>query len=134
MRFLATARWDCLQRMPRAISDPFFQPGETLAIMGPSGAGKSTLLDVLAFRKTTGKWTQDVRLNGALLQKRTFVKESGYVTSDDLLPPELTVREMLRFAAALRLPKDYSAAQREARVSLTIWTHGDFPDAIFPGQ
>ena len=93
------------------------QPGESLAIMGPSGSGKSTLLDVLAFRKTTGKWTQDVRLNGNLLSKRTFIKESGYTTSDDLLPPELTVLEMLRFAAALRLPADYSQPQREARCS-----------------
>ena len=70
------------------------QPGETLAIMGPSGAGKSTLLDILAFRKTTGRWTTDIRLNGALLTKRTFVKESGYVTSDDLLTPELTCKEV----------------------------------------
>lgn len=105
--------------------------------MGPSGAGKSTLLDVLAFRKTTGKWTQvretlkpdydsrtnptdsltqDVRLNGALLTRNTFIKEAGYVTSDDLLPPELTCIEMLRFAAQLRLPKDWSAEAREARV------------------
>ncbi|KAI9024560.1 hypothetical protein DFJ74DRAFT_705299 [Hyaloraphidium curvatum] len=95
----------------------YCKPGETLAIMGPSGAGKSTLLDVLAFRKTTGKWTQDVRLNGALLKKRTFVKDSGYVTSDDLLPPELTVREMLQFGARLRLPASFSAAQRDARIN-----------------
>jgi ABC-type multidrug transport system ATPase subunit len=85
--------------------------------MGPSGAGKSTLLDILAFRKTTGKWTTDIRLNGAILQKWTFVKESGYVTSDDLLTPELTCVEMLRFGAALRLPKDWSKAAREGRVS-----------------
>ena len=64
-------------------------------------------------------------MNGALLQKRTFVQDSGYVTSDDLLPPELTVTEMLRFAAALRLPKNYSSAQREARVSLITWTHAN---------
>ncbi|KAI9005695.1 hypothetical protein DFJ74DRAFT_646773 [Hyaloraphidium curvatum] len=95
----------------------YCKPGETLAIMGPSGAGKSTLLDVLAFRKTTGKWTQDIRLNGALLSKRTFVKESGYVTSDDLLTPELTCKEMLRFGAALRLPANWTTAQREQRIS-----------------
>ncbi|KAI9007677.1 hypothetical protein DFJ74DRAFT_711926 [Hyaloraphidium curvatum] len=95
----------------------YCKPGETLAIMGPSGAGKSTLLDILAFRKTTGKWTQDIRLNGALLTKRTFVKESGYVTSDDLLTPELTCKEMLRFGAALRLPADWSEQAREARIS-----------------
>lgn len=54
-------------------------------------------------------------MNGNLLSRQTFIKESGYVTSDDLLPPELTVTEMLRFAAALRLPADYSTDQREAR-------------------
>jgi ABC-type multidrug transport system ATPase subunit len=67
-------------------------------------------------------------LNGTLLTKRTFIKESGYVTSDDLLPPELTCIEMLRFAAALRLPKDYSQAQREARVSTSRF--GAFSDKI----
>ncbi|KAI9026198.1 hypothetical protein DFJ74DRAFT_766568 [Hyaloraphidium curvatum] len=109
-----------VDRKPKVLLDAvsgYCKPGETLAIMGPSGAGKSTLLDVLAYRKTTGKWTQDVRLNGAPLSKRTFIKESGYVTSDDLLPPELTCKEMLRFGAALRLPADWSTAQREARCS-----------------
>ena len=86
--------------------------------MGPSGAGKSTLLDILAFRKTTGKWTTDIRLNGALLSKQTFVEESGYVTSDDLLTPELTCREMLRFGAKLRLPADWSESARDQRVRI----------------
>jgi ABC-type multidrug transport system ATPase subunit len=85
--------------------------------MGPSGAGKSTLLDILAFRKTTGKWTTDIRLNGAILTARTFVKQSGYVTSDDLLTAEYTCYEMLQFGAALRLPKDWSQPARDARVS-----------------
>ncbi|KAI9006389.1 hypothetical protein DFJ74DRAFT_389544 [Hyaloraphidium curvatum] len=108
-----------VDRKPKVLLDlvsGYCKPGESLAIMGPSGAGKSTLLDILAFRKTTGKWTQDVRLNGAPLTKRSFVQQSGYVTSDDLLTPELTAIEMLRFGAALRLPKDYSEAQREARI------------------
>jgi ABC-type multidrug transport system ATPase subunit len=94
--------------------------------MGPSGAGKSTLLDILAFRKTTGKWTTDIRLNGALLNKQTFVKESGYVTSDDLLTPEYTVTEMLKFGAALRLPSDWSQPARDARVSIRA-----FDNAVF---
>ncbi|KAI9008474.1 hypothetical protein DFJ74DRAFT_772890 [Hyaloraphidium curvatum] len=101
---------------PKILLDAVSGFCKALAIMGPSGAGKSTLLDVLAFRKTIGKWTQDVRLNGAQLQKRTFMKSSGYVTSDDLLPPELTVREMLRFGANLRLPGGWSYAQHEARI------------------
>ncbi|KAJ3307881.1 hypothetical protein HDU93_005901, partial [Gonapodya sp. JEL0774] len=93
----------------------YCKPGESLAIMGPSGAGKSTLLDILSYRKTTGRFTQDVMLNGEKLTQRNFVKHNGYVTSDDLLPPELTVREALEFCAALRLPADWTPEQRQAR-------------------
>ncbi|TPX37234.1 hypothetical protein SmJEL517_g00984 [Synchytrium microbalum] len=94
----------------------YCKPGESLAIMGPSGAGKSTLLDVISFRKTTGEWTNDVRLNGAPLTQREFIQNNGYVTSDDLLPPELTTREALEFCAALRLPEVWTAEERRARV------------------
>ncbi|TPX32917.1 hypothetical protein SmJEL517_g04083 [Synchytrium microbalum] len=94
----------------------YVKPGESLAIMGPSGAGKSTLLDVISFRKTTGEWTNDVRLNGAPLTRREFIQNNGYVTSDDLLPPELTTREALEFCAALRLPESWTAEERRARV------------------
>ncbi|KAJ3338503.1 ATP-binding cassette sub- G member 5 [Gonapodya sp. JEL0774] len=94
----------------------YCKPGESLAIMGPSGAGKSTLLDILSYRKTTGRFTQDVMLNGEKLTQRNFIKHNGYVTSDDLLPPELTVREALEFCAALRLPPDWTAEQRNARI------------------
>ncbi|KXS21193.1 hypothetical protein M427DRAFT_51455 [Gonapodya prolifera JEL478] len=94
----------------------YCKPGESLAIMGPSGAGKSTLLDILSYRKSTGRFTQDVMLNGERLTQRSFVKHNGYVTSDDLLPPELTVREALEFCAALRLPKEWNQEQRNARI------------------
>ncbi|KXS20280.1 P-loop containing nucleoside triphosphate hydrolase protein [Gonapodya prolifera JEL478] len=85
----------------------YVKPGEALAIMGPSGAGKSTLLDILSYRKTTGRYTQDIMLNGERLTQ---------LTSDDLLPPELTVREALEFCAALRLPPDWTHEQKEARI------------------
>ncbi|KAJ3334175.1 ABC transporter G member 22 [Gonapodya sp. JEL0774] len=94
----------------------YCKPGESLAIMGPSGAGKSTLLDILSYRKTTGTFSQDIMLNGEKLTQRTFIKHNGYVTSDDLLPPELTVREALEFCAALRLPTEWTAEQRVARI------------------
>ena len=72
--------------------------------MGPSGAGKTTLLDVLSYRKSVGKWSDDIHLNGVKLKKEAFVKRAGYVVSEDVQFAELTVMETLNFAAALRLP------------------------------
>lgn len=42
----------------------YAQPGMLVALMGPSGAGKTTLMDVLARRKTSGKTTGAMHLNG----------------------------------------------------------------------
>ena len=95
--------------------------GESMAIMGPSGAGKSTLLDILGFRKTIGEWTQDIRINGNLLTRPQFVQQSGYVTSNDLMPAELTVKECLKFSANLRLPQNWTSAQREQRVRAHVF-------------
>jgi ABC-type multidrug transport system ATPase subunit len=41
------------------------RPREMVALMGPSGSGKSTLLDMLAARKTLGRLTGAVWVNGA---------------------------------------------------------------------
>lgn len=38
------------------------------------------------------------------------------MAQDDLLNPNLTCRETLYYTAALRLPRDFNAAQREERV------------------
>ena len=40
------------------------RPSMMTALMGPSGAGKTTLLDVIAGRKTGGKITGDITING----------------------------------------------------------------------
>ncbi|KAJ3403340.1 hypothetical protein HDV05_007875, partial [Chytridiales sp. JEL 0842] len=91
--------------------------GESLIIMGPSGCGKSSLLDVLAQRRTLGKWGGDIRVNGAPCTKARFVELTGYVPHEDIEIPELTVRETLQFAAALRLspklPKEQVERKKE---------------------
>ncbi|KAG7264672.1 hypothetical protein CRUP_038846, partial [Coryphaenoides rupestris] len=53
-------------------------------------------------------------------QPANFKCLSGYVVQDDVVMGTLTVRENLRFSAALRLPRAVPAAEREARVSHLI--------------
>ena len=74
-----------------------------LAIMGPSGGGKSTLMKVLngVSPATEGK----VYLFGQeLISNYEFIKTKiGYVPQDDIVHPQLTVRDSLYFTAKLRL-------------------------------
>eukprot|EP00741_Cyanophora_paradoxa_P000196 tig00000402_g190.t1 len=81
----------------------FVRPGEMLALMGPSGGGKTTLLDVLAGRKTGGKISGGVLLNGRE-RDASFRRLTGYVEQFDLLLETQTVREAVQFCALTRLP------------------------------
>lgn len=92
---------------PRALLDRVTMsifPGELVGMLGPSGAGKSTLLmSVLGLlRPTSG----GVLVNGKPLQQQyeSFRTNVGYVPQDDIVHPQLTVREALWYACKLRLP------------------------------
>lgn len=79
------------------------EPGQFINILGPSGAGKSTLLDALNGLRpaSSGKVVldeYDLYHNFEGLRPRI-----GYVPQDDIVHPELTVRDALRFSARLRL-------------------------------
>ncbi|PRP74981.1 hypothetical protein PROFUN_07374 [Planoprotostelium fungivorum] len=82
----------------------WIKPGQMTALMGSSGAGKTTLLDVLAKRKTTGRVSGVIRLNGKPLQM-DFERITGYVEQMDVHNPNVTVRESLLFSARLRQEK-----------------------------
>jgi len=87
-----------------------------LAVLGPTGAGKSTLVKAL-----TGSRPADdghVLYNGRdLYQAYPELRHRiGYVPQDDILHPELTVRQALGYAARLRFPTDVSSEERTARV------------------
>uniref|UniRef100_A0AAY4ALC4 Broad substrate specificity ATP-binding cassette transporter ABCG2 n=1 Tax=Denticeps clupeoides TaxID=299321 RepID=A0AAY4ALC4_9TELE len=86
------------------------------AILGPTGGGKSSFLDVLAARKDPTGLSGEVLIDGAL-QPPNFKCLSGYVVQDDLVMGTLTVRENLRFSAALRLPSSVSQKEKETRVN-----------------
>ncbi|CAL8272865.1 unnamed protein product [Gadus morhua 'NCC'] len=89
------------------------------AILGPTGSGKSSFLDILAARKDPAGLSGEVLIDG-VPQPPNFKCLSGYVVQDDVVMGTLTVRENLRFSAALRLPSSVSRAEKEARVCQLI--------------
>ncbi|RMC13650.1 hypothetical protein DUI87_08727 [Hirundo rustica rustica] len=89
------------------------------AILGPTGSGKSSLLDILAARKDPHGLSGDILINGAP-QPANFKCTSGYVVQDDVVMGTLTVRENLKFSAALRLPKSVKEQEKDERVNQII--------------
>ncbi|NWY58640.1 ABCG2 protein, partial [Chionis minor] len=89
------------------------------AILGPTGSGKSSLLDILAARKDPHGLSGDILINGTP-QPANFKCTSGYVVQDDVVMGTLTVRENLKFSAALRLPKSVKEQEKNERVNQII--------------
>ncbi|XP_057699323.1 broad substrate specificity ATP-binding cassette transporter ABCG2d [Corythoichthys intestinalis] len=89
------------------------------AILGPTGSGKSSFLDILAARKDPSGLSGEVLIDGAP-QPPNFKCLSGYVVQEDVVMGTLTVRENLRFSAALRLPACVSEREKELRVNRLI--------------
>ncbi|KAJ2743730.1 ATP-binding cassette transporter snq2 [Coemansia sp. BCRC 34301] len=97
----------------------YIKPGTMTALMGSSGAGKTTLLDSLSQRKTIGRLQGTMLMNGAP-QPRSFRRITGYCEQLDVHNPHATVREALRFSAALRQPTDAPDSERNAYVEYVI--------------
>ena len=95
-------------------------PGDMIALMGPSGAGKTTLLMTLNgyLPPTSGQ----VRVNGEDLYAIYDALRGviGYVPQDDIVHPELTVFEAVKYSAQFRLPNDYSEEEIDRRVNETL--------------
>uniref|UniRef100_A0A8C1XF50 ATP-binding cassette, sub-family G (WHITE), member 2a n=1 Tax=Cyprinus carpio TaxID=7962 RepID=A0A8C1XF50_CYPCA len=89
------------------------------AILGATGSGKSSFLDVLAARKDPAGLSGEVLIDGAP-QPPNFKCLSGYVVQDDVVMGTLTVRENLRFSAALRLPTSIRQREKDEKVEKLI--------------
>jgi ABC-type multidrug transport system ATPase subunit/pSer/pThr/pTyr-binding forkhead associated (FHA) protein len=95
-------------------------PGDFIALMGPSGAGKTTLLLTLnGYLPPSGG---QVRINGEDLYSiyDALRGSIGYVPQDDIVHPELTVWEAVRYSARFRLPPDYADDEIDRRVETTL--------------
>ncbi|KAI9916685.1 hypothetical protein PsorP6_016796 [Peronosclerospora sorghi] len=77
-------------------------PGTITALMGSSGAGKTTLMDVIAGRKTGGKITGQILLNGYPATDIAIRRSTGYCEQMDIHSESATIREALTFSAFLR--------------------------------
>lgn len=100
------------------------KPGELTCILGPSGSGKTSLLNILAGRVRSGGRSKaeiggQVKVNGKAISPPDFQQIFGYVMQDDAILGTMTPREVLEFAARLRL-KAGAADNRELIQDLLV--------------
>jgi ABC-type multidrug transport system ATPase subunit len=96
-------------------------PGEFVGILGPSGHGKSLLLDCLV-QKSRASVSGEIRINGrSLREDRTSLSEqTGYVPQGEVLPPLLTVEQVLSYAARLWIRSDLTEPEIDEQIGLVL--------------
>ena len=94
--------------------------GDFVAIVGGSGSGKSTLLNMLNGTDPANEGA--VLIDGVdLYANYEQLKNTiGYVPQKDIVHDDLTLVQMLHFAADLRMPPDTSREERDARIEEVI--------------
>ncbi|MGN0262164.1 MAG: FHA domain-containing protein [Eggerthellaceae bacterium] len=94
--------------------------GEFVAIVGGSGSGKSTLLNELNGSDKAVEGS--VFLDGIDLYANyeSLKNAIGYVPQQDIVYDNLTLHDMLSYAAELRMPPDTTKPEREKRVDEVI--------------
>ncbi len=94
--------------------------GEVIALIGPSGSGKTTLVNALSGANPPD--SGEILLGGEALEASSELatRMVGEVPQDDIVLPELTVEESLRFAARLRLPPEDGPAEHDAAVNRVL--------------
>ena len=104
----------------------YIQPGHMVLLLGGSGAGKTTYLNAVnGYEKAKA----EVVLNGINMYKhyKEMQYDIGFVPQLDLMRGSDSVYSTLIDAASLRLPKDFSAADRKARVEEVMKIFGLTP-------
>lgn len=94
--------------------------GSFTAIVGGSGSGKSTLLNALSGCDPAA--CGQVLVDGIdLYPNYDYLKSAiGYVPQQDIVHDDLTLEEMLGYAAELRMPPDATKAERKQRCAEVI--------------
>lgn len=92
--------------------------GTLTAVMGGSGAGKSTFMSVLMGKQANTAGA--VMVNDVPNKIKTYKKLIGYVPQDDIVLPELTVRESILHSARIRLLRTWTDAEIQAHVDTVI--------------
>ena len=91
-------------------------PRSLTAVIGPSGAGKSTLLGTLTGHMPPTSGSVFVAGRDLYMFLAELRNRIGLVPQQDLLHTNLTIQQALEFGAALRFPRDTTAAERRVRV------------------
>eukprot|EP00644_Phytophthora_capsici_P001474 jgi/Phyca11/6254/fgenesh1_pm.PHYCAscaffold_10_\ len=114
----------------------FAMPGSMTALMGSSGAGKTTLMDVIAGRKTGGKITGKILLNGYEANDLAIRRCTGYCEQMDVHSEAATIREALTFSSFLRQDASIPDAKKYDSVNECIELLGleDIADQIIRGS
>ena len=98
------------------------KPGQFVAFVGGSGAGKSTFMNCISgvSRPTSGK----VYVNGNDLFKNYAVLKNiiGDVPQQDIVFTDLTLKDMLKYAAELRMPDDATEEEKKNRIKAVLET------------
>ena len=92
--------------------------GSCWGIMGGSGAGKSTFVNTLMGKQLATAGT--IKINGWQKDMSKYKKLIGYVPQDDIIFPELTVRENILHSARVRLPSSWRDSMIQDHVDSLI--------------
>ncbi|KAG0091770.1 hypothetical protein BGZ93_008677 [Podila epicladia] len=94
--------------------------------MGGSGSGKTTLLNALAGRMSPCQTaiSGSITFNGQAPKRYWKSGQIGYLQQEDHLLPFISVRETLRFAADLRLPRSMPTSEKYNMVESLIMELG----------
>ena len=117
--------FDDLSYQPKGCREPLLAQvtgkitsGSFWGVMGASGAGKSTFVNVLMGKHShTGGVT---KINGSAGVSSKYKKVIGYVPQDDIVLPELTVRENILHSARIRMPSYWSDTDVQKHVELVL--------------
>ncbi len=93
----------------------YIKPGHMVLLLGGSGAGKTTFLNAVnGYEKAKA----EVMLNGRNMYKeyKEMMYDVGFVPQGDLMRGSDSVFRTLMDSAMLRLPRNFTRAEQEARV------------------